>query len=293
MRKIVFLFLISILFATTAHAKVQVVTTMGWIGSLAREIGKDKVEVVSLIKPSQDPHMIEAKPSMIVAVRKADILMYNGLDLEIGYLPRLIESSRNPKVQPGNAGNFDCSRYVTVIEKPETVDRSMGDVHPLGNPHYHYSARNVANIAAGMAKTFSELAPGDASYFNANLAIVQATLRERQARWAVHHLKGKKFLSYHKYFEYLARDFGFSIVGYVETKPGIPPSSGHIENLIEMTRKDRPAGILVTPYHGTKEVAFLSHKTGVRGIVVPHDVGATPAAKDWFTLMDQVLGLLE
>ena len=293
MRKIVFLFLVSVLFATTAHAKVQVVTTMGWIGSLAREIGKDKVEVVSLIKPSQDPHMIEAKPSMIVAVRKSDILMYNGLDLEIGYLPRLIESSRNPKVQPGNAGNFDCSRYVTVIEKPETVDRGMGDVHPQGNPHYHYSARNVASIAAGMAKTFSELAPGDAAYFNANLAIFQATLKERQARWSAHQLKGKKFLSYHKYFEYLARDFGFSLIGYVEPKPGIPPSAGHIESLIEMARRDRPAGILTTPYHGTKEVAFLSQKTGVRGIVLPHDVGATPAAKDWFTLMDQVLGLLE
>ncbi len=293
MRKTFLAFLILVLASTAAHAKVQVVATLGWIGSLAREIGGDKAEVVSLVKPSQDPHMIEAKPSMILAVRKADILMYNGLDLEIGYLPVLIESSRNPRVQPGKPGNFDCSRYVTVIEKPETVDRSMGDVHPLGNPHYHYSVRNIANIAAGMAKAFSAADPADAAYFSANLGDFRSRLKERQSRWNAFRLKGKKFIAYHKHFEYLARDFGFSIAGYVEPKPGIPPSAGHVEELIEMMKKNPPAGILVTPYYGLREVEFLSRKTGVRYIVVPHDVGVTPEAKDWFGMMDQVLGLLK
>jgi zinc/manganese transport system substrate-binding protein len=293
MRKTVVPFLILALFATPAHAKVQVVTTLQWIGSIAREIGGDKVEVVSLVKSNQDPHMVEAKPSMILAVRKADILMYNGLDLEIGYLPVLIESSRNPKVQPGKPGNFDCSRYVTVLEKPDTVDRSMGDVHPLGNPHYHYSARNIGNIAAGMAKALSEVNPADASYFNGNLKDFLARLKERQARWSERRLKGKRFVAYHKYFEYLASEFGFALVGYVEPKPGIPPSAGHIEKLIETMKRDRPDGILVTSYTGLKEVEFLSQKTGVRFVVVPHDVGGPPAATDWFTMMDLTLASLE
>ena len=111
------------------------------------DLGKDRIKLTVLVKPSQDPHQIEAKPSMILAARKADVIMYNGLDLEIGYLPLLIESSKNPKIQPGKPGNFDCSRFVSVIEKPTAVDRSLGDVHPLGNPHYHLSPRNIRNIA--------------------------------------------------------------------------------------------------------------------------------------------------
>lgn len=293
MGKSVFSFLMLVLVATSAHAKVQVVTTLGWIGSVAKDIGGDKVEVVSLVKPNQDPHMVEARPSMILAVRKADILMYNGLDLEIGYLPLLIESSRNPKVQPGKPGNYDCSRYITVLEKPDTVDRSMGDVHPLGNPHYHFSVRNIGSIAAGMAKTLSKVDPSGTSYFHANLAAFQAKLNESKARWAKTRLAGRKYLAYHKFFEYLANERGFSIVGYVEPKPGIPPSAGYVEQLLETMRRDPPDAILITPYSGRKEVEFLSGKTGVRYIVVPHDVGATPAAIDWFSLMDQVFKSLE
>lgn len=128
-------------FATPAFAKLNIVATLPFIGSIVKEVGKDKVDVTTLVKPSQDPHYVEAKPSMILAARKADIIMYNGLDLEIGYLPRIIESSNNPKIQPGKVGNFDCSQFVTVIEKPASVDRSMGDVHPLGNPHYLFSPK--------------------------------------------------------------------------------------------------------------------------------------------------------
>jgi zinc/manganese transport system substrate-binding protein len=285
--------LLTVLFTPSAHAKVQVVATLQWIGSVAKEIGGDKVEVVSLVKGNQDPHLVEAKPSMILAVRKADILMYNGLDLEIGYLPVLIESSRNAKVQPGRPGNFDCSRFVEVIEKPETIDRSMGDVHPLGNPHYHYSARNISNIAAGMAKALSESDPADASYFQGNLKAFQARVREARDRWDTRRFTGRKYVAYHKYFEYLARELGFAIVAYVEPKPGIPPSAGHIEKLIGSMEKDRPDGILVTSYYGLREVEFLSRKTGVPYFVVPHDVGGPPEAKDWFTMMDLALKSLK
>ena len=285
--------LIALLFsAVPAFAKVKVVATLPWIGSVADEIGKEQVEITTLVKPNQDPHMVDARPSMILAARKADILMYNGLDLEIGYLPVLIESSRNPRIQPGKTGNFDCSRFVTILEKPISVDRSMGDVHSLGNPHYHYSPARILSVAEGMAGALSALDPPHADAFKANLAAFREKVRAKQKEWSALPTKGRRFIAYHKLFEYLAADFGFTITAYVEPKPGIPPSAGYIERLIETARESRPNGILTTPIFGRKEVDFLAEKTGVRGIVIPHDVGATPDAKDWFSFMDQALSAL-
>lgn len=292
MHKTAILLIALFLSATPAFAKVKVVATLPWVGSVANEIGKEQVEVATLVKPNQDPHLVEAKPSMILATRKADILMYNGLDLEIGYLPVLIESSRNPNIQPGKPGNFDGSHFVTVLEKPVSVDRSMGDVHPLGNPHYHYSARNVLAVAEGMANALSTIDPSHAGSYKVNLASFQEKVRMKQKEWSGFPLKGKRYVAYHKYFEYLAADYGLKIVAYVEPKPGIPPSAGYIERLIGTIRGSRPDGILTTPIHGRKEVGFLAEKTGVRGIIIPHDVGATPGAKDWFTFMDQALSAL-
>ena len=292
MRKTAIVLITLLMTATPAFAKVKVVATLQWIGSVAGEIGKEQVEVATLVKANQDPHLVEARPSMILATRKADILMYNGLDLEIGYLPVLIESSRNPNIQPGKPGNFDCSHFVTVLEKPVSVDRSMGDVHPLGNPHYHYSARNVLAVAEGMANALSTIDPSHANSYKVNLASFREKVRAKQKEWSGLPLKGKRYVAYHKYFEYLAADYGLKIVAYVEPKPGIPPSAGYIERLIETIKETRPDGILTTPYYGRREADFLTQKTGVPSIVVPHDVGATPGAKDWFSFMDQALSAL-
>jgi len=292
MRKTAILLIALFLSATPAFAKVKVVATLQWIGSVAGEIGKGQVEVVPLVKPNQDPHLVDAKPSMILTVRKADILMYNGLDLEIGYLPVLIESSRNPKVQPGKPGNIDCSHFVTALEKLVSVDRSMGDVHPLGNPHYHYSPARVLSVAEGMANALSTIDPSHADLYKVNLAAFREKIRVKQKGWSTLPTKGKRFIAYHKLFEYLAADFGFTIAAYVEPKPGIPPSAGHIERLIGTIKETRTDGILLTPYYGRRETNFLTEKTGVRGIVVPHDVGATPGAGDWFSFMDQTLSAL-
>jgi zinc/manganese transport system substrate-binding protein len=292
MRKSAIVLIALFISATPAFAKVNVVATLPWIGSVANEIGKEQVEVATLVKPNQDPHLVEARPSMILATRKADILMYNGLDLEIGYLPILIESSRNPNIQPGKPGNFDCSHFVTVLEKPVSVDRSMGDVHPLGNPHYHYSPARILSVAEGMAAALSVLDPPHADAYKANLATFREKVRAKQKEWSALPTKGRRFIAYHKLFEYLASDFGFTITAYVEPKPGIPPSAGYIERLIETIRQSRPNGILTTPIYGRKEVDFLTQKTGVRGIVIPNDVGAVPGAKDWFSFMDQTLSAL-
>jgi zinc/manganese transport system substrate-binding protein len=293
MRKIACIAFLLVCAATPAFAKVKAVATLQWIGSIAKEIGKDKVEITALVKPNQDPHLIEAKPSMILAARNADILMYNGLDLEIGYLPVLIESSRNPKIQPGRPGNFDCSHFVTVLEKFGSVDRSLGDVHPLGNPHYHYSVINILEISEGMANALSRLDPANAGFYRANLAAFQDKANKKQVHWRAASLNGKRFIAAHKIFEYLAADYGFQIVGYVEPKPGIPPSAAFLKRLIEKIRQTGPDGILITPYYGRREVDFIFGKTGIKVIVVPHDVGAASGAKDWFSLMDFVLSSLE
>jgi zinc/manganese transport system substrate-binding protein len=293
MKKItIMIFLLICFFAGPSFAALNVVTTLSWIGSIVNDLGKDRIKLTVLVKPSQDPHQIEAKPSMILAARKADVIMYNGLDLEIGYLPLLIESSKNPKIQPGKPGNFDCSRFVSVIEKPTAVDRSLGDVHPLGNPHYHLSPRNIRNIAEGVARALSELDPDNAAFYQANAASFRTRLDEKQKVWSQKPLRGKKFISYHKFFEYLANEYGFELVGYIEAKPGIPPSANHMESLIDLARRTRIDGIFTTTYFARTAPDFLSEKTGVKVIVVPHEVGATPAAKDWFSLMDQVFAAL-
>lgn len=281
------------MFATPAFAGTNIVVTLPWIGSLAKEIGKDKISITVLVKPSQDPHMLEAKPSMILAARKADIIMYNGLDLEIGYLPLILEASKNPRIMPGKPGNFDCSQFVSVVEKPTTVDRSMGDVHPFGNPHYHFSPSNILRVAEGMTALLAEVDRNNADYYQANLKTFSERLQGKQKQWHALKLKGKKFIAYHKLFEYLAAEFGLQFTGYIEPKPGIPPSAAHIESLIETMKRTRPDGIVVTPAYGSKEAESLSKKTGVKVVVLPNDIGALPGADDWFSFMDKVTAALQ
>lgn len=293
MKKLLVTLLIILAFSTPALAKINIVATLPWIGSLASDLGKDKVTVKVLVKPSQDPHQIEAKPSMILAARNADILIYNGLDLEIGYLPLLIESSRNPQIQPGRAGNLDCSQFIKIIERHGSADRSMGDVHPSGNPHYHLSAQNILGVARGMAQALSSLDREHASFYKTNLAGFEAKLKGMQKQWAGVSLKGKRFIAYHRFFEYLAQECSFRIVGYVEERPGIPSSAGYIEKIVEDIRRSKPDGIITTIYYGKDETKALSQKTGVKSIVIPHDVGSAPGLTDWFALMDAVLKSLQ
>jgi zinc/manganese transport system substrate-binding protein len=288
----IMVFALICLWAGAASARLNVVTTLPWIGSIVADLGKDRVSVTVLVKATQDPHMIEARPSMILAARRADVLMYNGLDLEIGYLPLLVESSKNPKIQPGRPGNIDCGHFVAAIEKLSSVDRSLGDVHPLGNPHYHLSPRNMKNIVVGIATGLSSADPGNAAFYQANAAAFRTRIEEKQKSWSLKPIKGKKYVSYHKFFEYLAAEYGFELVGYIEAKPGIPPSAGHMESLIDLAKRTKLNGILTTAYFSRSAPDFLSGKTGVKVIVLPHEVGSTPEARDWFTLMDLVIASL-
>lgn len=290
--KLIKIFGFLFVFAGSIFSQVKIVATLPWISSIAKDIGKEKVSVTTLVKTAQDPHYVEAKPSLIIAARKADIIMYNGLDLEIGYLPVIIESSKNPKIQPGQPGNFDCSQFVTPIEKPSSVDRSMGDIHPLGNPHYHFSPSNVLKVAKGMAERLAKIDPENESYYKKNFSEFQSRWQEKLVQWKSKNLAGKKFVSYHWLFSYLANDFGFQIVGCIESKPGIPPSSGEIQKIIETIGRTKPQAILSTVYTPKKPVEFVSGKTSLKIILMPHDVGSLPGTDDWFSFMDKVIQLL-
>ncbi len=290
--RFVLVFICLLAWVSPASAKLNLVVTLPWIGSLAGSMGADRVAVTVLVKPNQNAHYVEPKPSMILEVRRADLLMFNGLELEIGYLPVLVESSRNPKIQPGTPGYFDCSQFVEVIERPAAVDRSMGDVHPLGNPHYYFSPRNIFRVAGGIAEGLARVDPGNADFYRANLAAFYGKFKEKEKEWARYDLRGKKFIAYHKEFEYLAHDFGFEIIGYIEPKPGIPPSAGWVERTIELARRMKPGAILAASHSPTREVVALSKKSGVKYVILPNDVGATAACKDWFSFMDQSLKAL-
>lgn len=292
MRKSILTLCISLLLASPAFAGLNVVATLPWIGSLVKEIGRDKIAVTTLVKPSQDPHTVEARPSMILAGRKADILMYNGLDLEIGYLSLIMESSKNPEIMPGKPGNFDCSKFVKVIDKRAHVERSMGDVHPLGNPHYQYSPSNIVRVVEGMTNALAEMDPANAAFYRSNYKIFTAKLAAHEKKWNTLKLTGKRYLAYHKLFEYLAAEYGFKITGYIEPKPGIPPSAAYIEDLIERMKATKPDGIMTTGYYGKKEANTISLKTGVKVIALPADVGAMPGTDDWFSFMERVLSSL-
>lgn len=295
MKKIVFAFLM-LAFITPAYAEVNVVATLPWIGSVAREIGKDKINVAILVKPGQDPHFAEAKPSMIVAARNADIIMYNGLELEVGYLPLIITSSRNSKIQPGQKGNLDCSGDVNVIERARMdLDRSMGDVHASGNPHYHLSPDNVIKAAGTIAKRLSSIDGGNADFYKSRLEAFDKSLREKMKEWdeRMAPLKGKKVILYHKDMNYLMERYGIGVIGYIEPKPGIPPTPKHLQSLIETGKREGVSAVLVNTYFERRSPSFVAEKTGGRMLALPIDVLGVPEAKDYISLMDYITNALK
>jgi zinc/manganese transport system substrate-binding protein len=278
-----------LLLVSSAQAAINVVATLPWIGSLVRELGGENVHVTVLVKPSQDPHMIDAKPSFILAARQADAILFNGLDLEIGYLPLIIESSRNAKLQPGQPGNFDCSRFVTPVDKPTAVDRSLGDVHPLGNPHYQFSPANIQNVAGGIAGLLVQLDDAHKDFYQARLKTFMGKMKEHRAKWTALPLKGRRFVAYHKLYEYLVPEFGAEFIGYLEPKPGIPPSAAHVEQLLADMKAQKPWAILVSPYQPMNEANYLSAQSGVKVSLIPHEVGSLPGTDDWFAFEDKVM----
>ena len=225
--------------------QLRVVATTEDLASLAREVGGDNVTVVGLAKGYQDPHFVDPKPSFILEVSRADLLIVVGRELEIGWLPPLINSSRNAKIQPGANGYLDASANVKILEIPTgQITRAMGDVHPQGNPHYWLDPGNGRRIAQTIKDKLSQLAPGDKSYFDQRYADFDKRLAAAESRWdaAMAPYKGTKIVTYHRSWPNFMERFGLNVIGYVEPKPGIPPTTSHTVELIEEMKKQQGEG---------------------------------------------------
>lgn len=281
--------------ARDAAAARNVVTSTQDLASIVTEIGGDKVKVEALAKGYQDPHFVEPKPSFIFMLHSADLLVVVGRELEVGWLPKLIDQSRNGKIRPGSAGYLDASLTARILDVPTgPITRAMGDVHPTGNPHYWLDPGNGRRIAKAVQDKLSELSSGDAEYFAQRYADFDRRLAAAEKRWeaAMAPYKGVKIVTYHRSWTNFAERFGLNVVGYVEPKPGIPPSPAHQLTLQEDMKRQDIRIILVEPYFDLKTPNRIARDTGARVLVMPPSVGGVPAVTDYFKLFDYNINLL-
>ena len=285
----------SLFAATPGLAKVQVVTSLQDFASIADAVGGKRVETFALARGYQDPHFVEPKPSFVLKLSKADLLIVAGLELEVGYLPPLLDQSRNAKIRPGSPGYLDASAGCDILERPTgTVTRAMGDVHPFGNPHYWLDPENGRIIARAIAAKLTALdAPGAAEYA-ANLAAFEAKLTEGAKRWeaALAPYAGTELVTYHNSWPNFLKRFKLVAAAYVEPKPGVPPSPSHTVELIDMMRAKKIPVILMEPYFDRKTPAMIADKTGATLLVFIPSVGGLPEIKDYFGLFDYDVKLL-
>jgi zinc/manganese transport system substrate-binding protein len=286
----------AILLSTPAQArKLNIMTSTTDMAALVQEVGGDRVSVEAIAKGYQDPHYVEAKPSFLLKLRQADLLVVVGLQLEIGWLPPLITQSGNPRIQVGAPGYLDASQFAEILEIPTgQVTRAMGDVHPQGNPHYWLDPDNGRRIAKGMAAKLSEMSPGDASYFQQRFQDFDRRLTEAEKRWdaSMKPYRGRKVVTYHRSFPNFAKHFGLDVVGYVEPRPGIPPTPSHTLELIQMMKRDNVKVILVEPYFDLKTPNSIARETGGKVLVYLPSVGGEKDVTDYFKLFDYDIDLL-
>ena len=279
----------------TAAGKLSVITTTEDLASLAREVGGDRIGVEALARGYQDPHFVEPKPSFIPKLNKADLLIAVGRELEIGWLPPLITQSRNAKLQTGGVAYLDASLNVRILDVPAgLITRAMGDVHPQGNPHYWLDPGNGRRIAQTIQKKLSEMSPGDAAYFAGRYADFDRRLAEVEKRWdsQMAPYKGLKIVTYHRSWPNFAERFGLDVVGYIEPRPGIPPSPGHTLDLIREIRRLGVKVMFVEPYFDLKTPNAVSRDTGARVLVMAPSVGAEKEITDYIKLFDYDINLV-
>ncbi len=272
-----------------AAAAIDVVATTEDLASIVKEVGGDKVKVEAIARGYQDPHFVEPKPSFILKLHGASLLVLVGRELEIGWLPPLTQQARNPKVQPGGDGYLDASQNVRILEIPTgQVTRAMGDVHPQGNPHYWLDPDNGRKIAQAVQAKLSAISPPDASYFAQRYADFDRRLTEAQKKWtaAMAPYKGLKVVTYHRSWANFADKFGLDVIGYVEPKPGIPPTPSHTIDVIQEMKRQNVKLILVEPYFDLKTPESIARSTGAVVLVMPPSVGGVKDATDYIALFD-------
>jgi ABC-type Zn uptake system ZnuABC Zn-binding protein ZnuA len=279
---------------SSAAAQIRVVATTPDLASVAREIGGDKVNVVALAKPTEDPHYVDAKPSHIVTLNRADALIEGGAELELGWLPPLLENSRNSRISAGAPGRIVASDGVKMLEIPTSFDRSKGDVHSLGNPHFMIDPVTVKIIARNVANHFAQIDPKNTATYNGNLTRFDAKLDTKFAEWQkeLAPYRGGKIVTYHKDFIYFADRFGLTIIDELEPKPGIAPSPAHLAQVIGKMKAANAKVILVQPFQNRKTAETVARQTGATVLDVPQQPGAAPNTTTYFDMMDNLVHTL-
>ncbi len=280
----------------SADSKIRIMTATTDLASLAQEIGGDKVDVESVARGYQDPHFVDPKPSFLLKLSKAELLIVVGLELEIGWLPPLITQSSNPRIQVGAPGYFDASRFARILELPTgQVTRAEGDVHPLGNPHYWLDPDNGLRIAKGIQNKISEMRPNDAAYFAERYDAFAQRLKQSDQQWQAQMklYAGRKVVTYHRSWPNFAEHFGLNVVGYVEPRPGIPPSPQHTVELIGQMKRDAVKVIMVEPYFDLKTPNSIARDTGAVVVVLMPSVGGEKEITDYFKLFDYDIAKLK
>ncbi len=278
-----------------AAAKIKVVSATEDPASITREIGGDRVEVTAIGKGYQDPHFIEPKPSFLLLLKNADLLEVVGLELEIGWLPPLLDQSRNNDIRPGQKGYLDLSLGVEILDRPSgTINRSMGDVHPLGNPHYWLNPANAVRMAIEITNKLTELRPADGPFFAQRLQNFKVRMNDANKRWVAEMapFRGAKIVTYHPSWPNFARHFGLEIAGTVEPKPGIPPSPSHTLEIINLIKQQHIKVIVMEPYFDRKTPDFIGERTGAKVVVLYPSVAGKAGLDDYFRLFDYDLSEL-
>jgi len=278
-----------------AAASLNVVATTEDLASIAREVGGDRVKVEALSRGYQDPHFVEAKPSFILKLQRADLLVVVGRELEIGWLPPLITQSRNARIQPGSGGYLDASQNVRILDVPTgPITRAMGDVHPSGNPHYWLDPNNGRLVAQAIKAKLTELDRANAAYYDQRYADFDRRLAEGEKRWdaSMAPYKNAKIVTYHRSWPNFVQRFGLQVIGYVEPRPGIPPSPAHTLELIAEMKRQQIKIICVEPYFDLKTPTSVGQATGAQVVVLSPSVGGVKEAGDYIQLFDYNLRLL-
>jgi zinc/manganese transport system substrate-binding protein len=272
----------------TASAQLKVVTSTTDLYDIAKAVGGNKITATHIGEGYQDPHFIEAKPSFVLQLRKADVWAFVGLDLEIGWMPLLLQGARNPKLQQGQPGYVDVSKVIPVLDMARgNVDRSQGDVHPLGNPHYWLDPENGRRIAKVFRETFSQLDAKNASVYEANEKAFTQRLDAAERSWQADlaKIKGKPVVAWHTSWRYFAGYTGMNIVGFMEPKPGVPPSPSHLAGLIQTMKQTGAKVIVMEPFYDRKMADVVARQTGAKVLVLPPSVGGTKGLNDYIDLM--------
>lgn len=274
-----------------AHAALSVLATVPEWGALAQEIGGDKVKVYTATNALQDPHHVEAKPSLIARARSADLVVATGAELEIGWVPLVLQQAGNPKVQPGQPGYFEAAPFVTLLDKPARLDRAEGDVHAAGDPHIQTDPRNIARVAGPLSAKLAQLDPANAAFYQARYKSFADRWTAAIARWEKEAapLRGVAVLVQHKAFTYLIAWLGLKEVAALEPKPGIEPTTAHLSEVLAITQRQPVKMVLRAAYQSDRASQWIAERAKINAVALPFTVGGDDAARDLFGLFDDTI----